>query len=56
MKIKVEFEIELPAIANSSQIEEWLEFELIGGSIDVGNPLSEHEIVADYMSLVWKQE
>jgi hypothetical protein len=52
--ITVEFDLELPAQATDEQIQAWLKYELIGGTIDENNPLRRYYIVADYPSLTWK--
>jgi len=59
MRGKIEFEFEFPSLDGESvtreQINEWIKYELVGGGIDMKNPLYEFELVADYMTLDWQQ-
>ena len=50
-RIKVEFDLELPADANAEQIRQWLVAELVNDIHDDENPLSEYKVVADHMTL-----
>ena len=38
MKITVEFDVEVPEEATTEQIQEWLDYELGGGSMKSDNP------------------
>lgn len=42
--ITVEFEMRLPISATDDEIDEWIKYELGGGSISGKNPLSAHEL------------
>lgn len=55
-KIRVEFDCDIPAQATAEQIHEWLKFELVGGAISEQNPLSEFDVIADYLSLDWEHQ
>ena len=54
-EIAVRFDIGLPENATDEEVDEWLKFELIGGGISKDNPLSQHDVVADYPSLRWEE-
>lgn len=44
--IKASFHFALPTPATEAQIEEWVKFELGGGTLSGSNPLSDHELSA----------
>lgn len=40
--VEVKIRIRIPVVATAEQVDEWLNFETVGGSISAGNPLSAH--------------
>lgn len=54
MRIKVEFEVDLPVDADDQQIQEWLSFGLgERGEMKLSNPLSDHDIEAVSFTVDW---
>jgi len=58
MRLKVEFELQISECSSDTRVDEiteWLKYGLVGGSIDIANPLSEFDIIADGTTLDWQK-
>lgn len=58
MRVKVEFEVEIPEIGgvipNDDQIEEWLRYELgDNGCMELKNPLAQTEVEPVFGTFTW---
>ncbi len=55
MNIEVKMTINVPVEATDDEIQEWLDFHLIGGRLNLGNPLSDHDAEARTFSIDFKR-
>lgn len=52
-KVRVEFELVLPADATEQQVDDWIRFELnLHGSLSLSNPLDQYEIEASWIDVL----
>lgn len=52
-RIRVEFELVLPCDATDSEVDEWVRYEIgANGQIKIANPLSRHDLEADFTTVV----
>ena len=53
-EIEVKMTVQLPVLANDTEIQDWLDFSLIGGSISRDNPLSCFDVEAKPFSIIFQ--